>query len=90
MHQKSFVDGVTYVKVKRDLIKPVSLLKVCHIEEGFVYGDYSSSIQEWRVKEEKFSLGVRSGKMMNYTYYFALHLPFAVPFIALYIERRHF
>jgi len=49
MHQKSFVDGVTYVKVKRDLIKPVSLLKVCHIEEGFVYGDYTSSIQEWRV-----------------------------------------
>src|SRR5207248_145830 len=35
-----------YVKVKRDLKKPVSLLKECHIEEGFVYGDYTSSLPE--------------------------------------------
>src|SRR6266516_7349507 len=35
-------------------------------------------------------LGVKSSKLMNYTNYFTLHLPFPVPFIALYIERKHF
>jgi len=30
-----------YVKAKRDITNAVSLLRVCHIEEGFVYGDYT-------------------------------------------------
>jgi hypothetical protein len=43
------------VKAKRDLIIYVSLFKVCHIEESFVYGDFIDPIQKWGVERAKFS-----------------------------------
>jgi hypothetical protein len=54
IHQLSFVDGVTHARVKSDLARPMSLLRVCHIEEGFVYGDFTDTIKDGRVLVEEF------------------------------------